>query len=109
MAKQFKNLVGGEWVEPASGEYFENRNPADCSDLIGLWPRSNRADLERAVESARRGFEIWRRTPPPLRGDIIRKAGDLLAQRKDEIARAMTREMGKVLKETSGDVQEGID
>src|SRR5262245_30347024 len=109
MAKHFKNLNAGEWVEPASGEYFENRNTADNSDLIGLWPRSNREDLQRAVESTRRGFEIWRRTPPPLRGDVIRRAGDLISQRKDEIARAMTREMGKVLKETLGDVQEGID
>ena len=109
MAKQFKNLIGGEWVSPASGQYFENRNPADNSDLIGLWPRSNREDLQRAVESAQRGFEIWRRTPAPLRGDVIRRAGDLIFQRKDEIARAMTREMGKVLKETTGDVQEGVD
>src|SRR5262245_50658848 len=109
MAKNFSNLIGGEWVAPASGEYFENRNPADCSDLNGLWPRSNSTDLERAVESAQRGFEIWRRTPAPLRGDVIRRAGDLIAQRKEEIARAMTREMGKVLKETLGDVQEGVD
>ena len=107
--KKFKNYIGGEWVEPASGEYFENRNPANQKDLIGLWPRSNREDLERAVESAKRGFEVWKRTPAPLRGDIIRRAGDILVARKDEIARAMTREMGKVFKETSGDVQEGID
>ncbi|HEY0241975.1 MAG TPA: aldehyde dehydrogenase family protein [Gemmatimonadaceae bacterium] len=109
MSKKFKNYIGGEWVEPASGDYFENRNPANKSDLIGLWPRSNREDLERAVAAARSGFEVWRRTPAPLRGDVIRRAGDILAERKDEIARAMTREMGKVLKETSGDVQEGID
>ena len=109
MSKKFKNYIGGEWVEPASGDYFENRNPANKNDLIGLWPRSNREDLERAVAAARSGFEVWRRTPAPLRGDVIRRAGDILAERKDEIARAMTREMGKVLKETSGDVQEGID
>jgi alpha-ketoglutaric semialdehyde dehydrogenase len=109
MAKKYKNFIGGEWVEPASGEYFENRNPANADDLIGLWPRSNRDDLERAVASAKRGFEVWRRTPPPLRGDVLRRVGDLLTERKDEISRAMTREMGKVLKETSGDVQEGID
>jgi aldehyde dehydrogenase (NAD+) len=109
MSKKHKNYIGGEWVEPASGEYFENRNPADTRELIGLWPRSSREDLERAVASAKRGFEVWRRTPAPLRGDVIRRAGDLLADRKDEVARAMTREMGKVLKETTGDVQEGID
>jgi aldehyde dehydrogenase (NAD+) len=74
-----------------------------------MWPRSNTKDLERAVEAAKRGFEVWRRTPAPLRGDIIRRAGDIIDARKDEIARAMTREMGKVVKETTGDVQEGID
>ena len=109
MSKKFKNYIGGEWVEPAGGEYFENRNPANKNDLIGLWPRSSREDLERAVASAKAGFEVWRRTPAPLRGDVIRRAGDIIAARKDEISRAMTREMGKVLKETSGDVQEGID
>ncbi len=104
-----KNYIGGEWIAPASGEYFENHNPADTNDVIGAWPRSNREDLERAVEAAKRGFEVWRRTPAPLRGDVIRRAGDILAARKDEIAEAMTREMGKVLNETRGDVQEGID
>src|SRR5687767_642775 len=109
MTTKHKNHIGGKWAEPASGEYFENRNPADTRDLIGLWPRSSKEDLERAVVSAQRGFELWRKTPAPLRGDVIRRAGDILATRKDEISRAMTREMGKVLKETAGDVQEGID
>ncbi len=109
MSKKFQNYIGGAWVEPASGDYFENRNPANQKDLIGLWPRSNQKDVEQAVAAAKRGFEVWRRTPAPLRGDVIRRAGDIIAARKDEIARAMTREMGKVLKETTGDVQEGID
>jgi alpha-ketoglutaric semialdehyde dehydrogenase len=109
MAGQFQNYTAGEWTAAASGDTFENRNPADTSDLIGTFPRSGADDVERAVESARRGFEAWRRTPAPARGDVIRRAGDLLAARKEEIARAMTREMGKVLTETRGDVQEGID
>jgi aldehyde dehydrogenase (NAD+) len=109
MAECFRNFTGGQWVEPASGQYFENRNPADHEDLIGLWPRSDATDLERAVASAERGFAIWRATPAPIRGDVLRRTGDLLAARKEEIARAMTREMGKVLTETRGDVQEGID
>jgi aldehyde dehydrogenase (NAD+) len=109
MAKKYKNFIGGEWVEPLAGNYFESHNPADTSDVIGLWPRSGRDDLELAVASARRGFEQWRRTPAPLRGDVLRRVGDLLTERKEEIARAMTREMGKVLNETRGDVQEGID
>src|SRR5512143_1871607 len=109
MAKKYKNYIGGEWVEPIAGDYFENRNPANTDEVIGLWPRSHKADVEKAVESAKRGFELWRRTPAPLRGDVLRRVGDLLSKRKQEIAREMTREMGKVLKETLGDVQEGID
>src|SRR5215211_7050008 len=107
--KQFNNFVGGAWVPPDSGEYFENRNPADRNDLIGNFPLSGARDVQRAVDSAKRGFAQWRRTPAPLRGDVLRRVGDLLTARKEEIARAMTREMGKVLTETRGDVQEGID
>jgi acyl-CoA reductase-like NAD-dependent aldehyde dehydrogenase len=107
--KTFKNFIAGKWTEPSSGDYFENVNPADTSDVIGRFPLSGRADVECAIASASRGFDQWRRTPAPLRGDVLRKAGDLLAARKDEIADLMTREMGKPLKETRGDVQEGID
>ncbi len=107
--KQFRNFVAGEWVAPAGGEYFENRNPADMSDVVGQFPLSGAADVERAVESAWRGFELWRRTPAPARGDVMRRIGDLMVKRKEEIADQMTREMGKPLTETRGDVQEGID
>jgi alpha-ketoglutaric semialdehyde dehydrogenase len=103
------NFIGGEWVEPETGEYFENRNPARHSDVIGLWPRSGSADVERAVAAARAGFEQWRSTPAPERGAVLKRVGDLLTERKEEIARSATREMGKVLLETRGDVQEGID
>ncbi|MGH7621745.1 MAG: aldehyde dehydrogenase family protein, partial [Gemmatimonadaceae bacterium] len=107
--KTFQNFIGGAWVAPAGGEYFENRNPADRTDLIGQFPMSGADDVERAVTSAWRGFELWRSTPAPVRGDVLRKTGDLMAKRKDEIADLMTREMGKPLAETRGDVQEGID
>jgi alpha-ketoglutaric semialdehyde dehydrogenase len=107
--KIFKNFIAGEWVEPSTGKYFENRNPADRNDVIGKFPLSDATDVDRAVASAKRGFELWKSTPAPQRGDILRKAGDLLTARKDEIADAMTREMGKPLTETRGDVQEGID
>ncbi|HEX6040601.1 aldehyde dehydrogenase family protein [Longimicrobium sp.] len=109
MADQFKNFIGGAWVEPSNGQYFENRNPAKQSDLIGLFPRSTREDVDRAVAAAQAAFPEWSRTPAPARGDILRRVGDLLTERKDEIARAATREMGKVLTETRGDLQEGID
>lgn len=107
--KQFNNFIGGAWVPPDSGAYFENRNPADATDLIGEFPLSGASDLQRAVESAKRGFALWRATPAPARGDILRQVGDILTRRKDEIADAMSREMGKPLAETRGDVQEGID
>jgi aldehyde dehydrogenase (NAD+) len=109
MAKTFNNFINGEWVEPRSGAWFQNRNPANTADIIGRFPDSSAADIEAAVRSARRGFEQWRRTPAPARGDVLRRVGDLLVARKEKIADAMTREMGKVLAETRGDVQEGID
>src|SRR5881628_3075035 len=107
--KKFNNFIAGKWVGPESGEYFDNRNPADRSDVIGKFPLSDRRDVDRAVESAKRGFERWRRTPAPARGDVLRVVGDIMVKRKEEIADAMTREMGKPLTETRGDVQEGID
>ncbi|MGH7646205.1 MAG: aldehyde dehydrogenase family protein [Gemmatimonadales bacterium] len=109
MPETFQNFIAGEWTAPLTGEHFENRNPADWNDLIGRFPRSGPADVARAVESARPGFERWSRTPAPLRGQVLLRVGQLLAERKEAIARAMTREMGKVLAETRGDVQEGID
>lgn len=105
----FKNFIGGQWVAPITGEYFDNRNPADQDDLIGRFPASGAEDVERAVQSAVRGFARWKNTPAPARGDVLRRVGDLLAARKEEIATLMTREMGKPLAETRGDVQEGID
>src|SRR6476469_646 len=107
--KSFKNFVSGKWVDAASGTTFENRNPANWNDVIGTFPRSGSEDVNNAVESAKRGFAVWSRTPAPLRGEVLRKIGDIMSARKEEIADLMTREMGKPLQETRGDVQEGID
>ncbi|MGH7657498.1 MAG: aldehyde dehydrogenase family protein, partial [Gemmatimonadales bacterium] len=109
MAKTWKNLIDGEWVASRTGATFENRNPADRNDLIGRFPDSDAADLKAAVKAAARAFPQWSRTPSPLRGDLLRRLGDLLVRDKEILADAMTREMGKVLTETRGDVQEGID
>src|SRR5690606_32355786 len=106
--KKFRNFIAGEWVAPTTGEYFANVNPADRSDEIGQFPLSGKEDVERAVAAAKRGFEQWKRTPAPARGDVLRRVGDLLVERKEELADLMTREMGKPLAETRGDVQEGI-
>jgi aldehyde dehydrogenase (NAD+) len=109
MAEVFKNYINGKWVDAKSGKTFENRNPANWDDIIGIFPKSGPEDVEEAVKAARKAYQSWRLVPPPKRADIIKKAADLLAQRKEEIAREMTREMGKILLETRGDVQEGID
>src|SRR6266536_1658128 len=109
MTERFKNFIGGQWVAPATGAYFENRNPADWNDVIGEFPRSGHADMLKAIESARRGFAKWSKTPAPLRGQVLQRVGELLVERKEAHANAMTREKGKVLTETRGDVQEGID
>jgi aldehyde dehydrogenase (NAD+) len=105
----FKNFIAGRWTRPSTGRYFENRNPANVRDLIGRFPDSGPEDIHAAVESATEGFRRWSRVPAPARGDVLKRVGDLLSERKEAIARAMTREMGKVLAETRGDVQEGID
>ncbi len=109
MTEPFKNFIAGEWAAPSSGDYFEDRNPADWNDVIGRFPRSGPDDLQHAIASAKRGFVEWSKTPAPIRGQVLLRVGQLLVERKDAIARAMTREMGKVLAETRGDVQEGID
>jgi aldehyde dehydrogenase (NAD+) len=107
--KTFQNYINGAWADPATAAWAENRNPADTTDLIGRFPLSGAADVDRAVQAARAGFERWRRTPAPARGDVLRRVGDILTARKEELADLMTREMGKPLAETRGDVQEGID
>jgi len=108
-AKVYKNLIGGEWVESRSGQTFENQNPANVKDVVGIFPRSNRDDVNEAVQAASKAFERWRLTPAPRRGEIIYRTAQILQERKEDYARDMTREMGKVLRETRGDVQEAID
>jgi len=109
MAKSFQNFINGTWVGAKSGKTFENRNPANWDEVLGSFPSSAKEDVDEAVNAARIAFEKWRLVPAPHRGDILRKVGDLMTARKEEIARRMTKEMGKVLLETRGDVQEGID
>jgi aldehyde dehydrogenase (NAD+) len=105
----FTNFINGEWVVSSGGRTYENLNPANQSDLVGLFQKSNAQDVDEAVAAARRAYPAWRNTPPPKRGEILYRAAALLVERKPELAEAMTREMGKVLEETRGDVQEAID
>ena len=105
----YRNFIDGEWVESSSGETFEDRNPADTRDVVGIFQSSVKADVDAAVDSATRAFAKWRLVPAPRRAEIIYRAAEMLAERKEEFSRDMTREMGKVLKETRGDVQEAVD
>ena len=105
----YDNYIDGRWVASASGNTFENRNPANTGDLIGLFQDSSRADVDAAIQAAARAYETWRLVPAPVRAELLFKAAQLIAERKEQYARDMTREMGKVVAETRGDVQEAID
>ena len=105
----FGLFIGGEWVDSASGRTFESHNPADTRDIIGRFQAGTAADTARGIRAAEEAQRRWRRTPAPKRGEILYRFGALMAEHKERLARAMTREMGKVLAEARGDVQEGID
>ena len=109
-AVEVGNLIGGAFRPSAGGRTFESRNPAHNADVVGVFPRSD-CGRRRCCRRgrARPAFDGWRRTPWPGRAAIILRASELLEERKEDLARLMTREMGKVLTEARGDVQEAID
>jgi alpha-ketoglutaric semialdehyde dehydrogenase len=108
-AKTYQNLIGGRWVNARSGKTFQNINPARKDDIVGEFQASGPEDVDAAVQAATEAFKTWRLTPAPKRAEILNRAGEILVERKEQYARDMTREMGKVLAETRGDVQEAID
>ena len=105
----FKNFINGEWVESRSGKAYENRNPANNDELIGMFVSSTSEDVDAAVDAAKEAYKTWRLVPAPKRAEILFRAAQLLLERKEDFSKDMTREMGKVLAETRGDVQEAID
>jgi len=107
--KLYKNLIGGEWVASRTGKTFLNINPANSDDIVGEFQSSAAEDIDDAVRAASEAWKSWRLVPAPKRAEILYKTGELLTKRKEQYAREMTREMGKVLAETRGDVQEAID
>ena len=109
MASPFGNYIDGQWVPAASGRTFENRNPANTGELLGTFADSGPEDVERAIAAAREAFPRWKALPAPKRGEILYRTAEILVRRKEDLSRDMTREMGKVLDETRGDVQEAID
>lgn len=109
MAERFRNFIHGTWVDSSTGTTFDDLNPANKTEILGGFPRSDHRDVDRAVEAAKALFPTWRRMPAPRRAEILFRAAEILTRRKEELAQLMTREMGKVLQESRGDVQEGID
>src|SRR5690348_15553771 len=94
--KSFKNFIAGEWVDSRTGKGIEDRNPANRGEIIGLFPASDQDDVTQAVDAARQAYNSWRLTPAPKRAEILYRAAEILVQRKEDFARDMTREMGKV-------------
>src|SRR5690348_9290163 len=107
--RTYGNYIGGEWRESASGELFDDLNPARQSEVVARFQRSTVADVDAALAAAQAAQPAWRATPPPARGEIVLRAALILERRQEELARLMTREMGKPLKETMGDLQTAID
>jgi aldehyde dehydrogenase (NAD+) len=105
----YRNLINGHWTPALSGKTILNLNPADHSDVVGAFPSSHAEGVALAVDGAQEAFAAWRLVPAPKRAEIILRAGNILIQNKEKHAHDMTREMGKVLAETRGDVQEAID
>ncbi|AXC10829.1 Aldehyde dehydrogenase B [Acidisarcina polymorpha] len=109
MTTTYKNLIGGQWVAARSGKTFQNINPANHDDIVGTFQSSDASDVADAVAAASEAWKTWRLTPAPKRAEVLYRTGEILLERKEQYARDMTREMGKVLAETRGDVQEAVD
>lgn len=109
MAKIYNLYINGKWIKSTSKEKFPSINPAKTKQILGYFPKGNEDDVNKAVESAENAFEKWSSMPPPKRGLIIMKAAQMLKNRKEELSKLVTMEMGKVLTEARGDVQEAID
>ncbi|MDQ3865982.1 MAG: aldehyde dehydrogenase family protein [Actinomycetota bacterium] len=107
-AKTYRNYIGGEWTDAASGETFETQNPAN-GDVLGVFPASTTEDMDRAVAAAKDAYERWRLVPAPRRAELLFRVGQMFVDRKDELTEEMVKEMGKVRPEAAGDVQEAID
>jgi len=107
--KRIRNYIKGAWVDSRSGETFLSINPANTDETIGIVSKSGREDVDDAVKAAREAYQGWRLTPAPRRGEILFRVAELLFRNKESLARLETREMGKILPEALGDVQEGVD
>jgi aldehyde dehydrogenase (NAD+) len=106
MPEHFPNYINGEWV---TGDAFENRNPANIDEVVGLFTKGSPADIHAAADCAEKAFEAWSSLPAPARGQYLFKVADLLERRFDQISADMTREEGKTLPEAKGEVRRSIN
>jgi alpha-ketoglutaric semialdehyde dehydrogenase len=104
-----RNFIDGEWLSAVEEAILESRNPANKTELVATFPRSQTKDVDIAVAAARKAYQSWRKVPAPARAEYIFRVGEILLQHKEELAQLISREMGKPLTEARGDVQEGID
>src|SRR5690606_5587 len=109
MTEKLQNYIDGQWVDPSTGEWAENRNPADTRDLINLYPLSGVADMDAAVAAAKAAQPAWAAMPAPARGAIMLEAARLFEQRVDELGTALTREEGKILAEGTGEARKMLN
>lgn len=105
----YKNNIGGNLTDSSSKDFFEKHNPADKSELLGKFPKSSQKDLDEAVKEAKKAFELWRYTPAPKRAEILYKASEITKEQKEELAKILTKETGKPIVESRGEIQEVID
>ena len=105
----YKNFIGGKWVESSSSKSVKNINPANTDDVIGTNRQATREEARAAVEAAAAALPEWRRTPPPARGKIVAKAARLMEAAKEELAQILTREEGKTISESRGELQRSIN
>lgn len=109
MTENIKNFINGQWVDSKSGETFETRMPAQWDTVLANVAKSGHEDVDEAVKAAKHAFKKWSKVPAAKRGEILGRVGDIMVKRKEELAQLMTKEMGKIISEARGDVQEGID
>ncbi len=105
----YLNFINGKWTKAKTGKTFASTNPANADEVVGVVQRSGEDDVDAAVQAAKSAFESWRLMPAPIRANILRKVAQVIERRKDELGKLVTKEMGKVLPEGLGDVQESID
>src|SRR5688572_11304417 len=105
----YRSFIDGEWLESVSGRIAENINPANTDDIIGTAQLATRDEARKAVEAAYKAFREWKRTPAPQRGKIIARAARLMEESRDELAAILTREEGKTLAESRGELTRAIN